>query len=248
MQAVILLAGYGSRINRTDLPHKALLQFGDGTLLSRHLSCLQAMEIEKTLLVLGHNKEAVKTYVNGLNMDLSIEYIDNPVYLTTGNTLSMAMGLRQSREDTLILDGDVLYPPSSFADYVGNSPASSFAITHVAVDDEECSKVLLHPSGTIHAFITKRHLTEDEKTRYEFAGEAIGIFKLSEEDVNKFLLLYGQKEAEYEKTLWEIPFTEFSGQIDLHPYYLPETGLFEIDTQKDYEEALAYFEKHRKLY
>lgn len=248
MQAVILLAGYGSRLNRTDLPHKVLLPFGDSTLLSRHLSCLKEIKIEKVVLVLGHNMEAVKAYVDGLNMDLRIEFTNNPAYLTTGNTLSMAMGLRQAKGDTLILDGDVLYPPSNFEDYVLNSPASSFAITHVDVDDEECSKVLLNSAGTIHAFITKRHLTVEEKANYKFAGEAIGIFKLAAADVKKFLDLYHQKEVEYETTLWEIPFSEFARQVDLHPHFLSETGLFEIDTQEDYEQALAYFVKHPELY
>ncbi|MDP7610820.1 MAG: NTP transferase domain-containing protein, partial [Nitrospinaceae bacterium] len=63
MHAVILLAGYGSRLNRDDLPHKCLLPFNEETLLSRHLSCLKVLGIECVHLVVGHNKEAVKEYV-----------------------------------------------------------------------------------------------------------------------------------------------------------------------------------------
>ncbi len=51
MQAVILIAGYGSRLNRDDVPHKCLLPFGNDTLLSRHLFTLQQAGIEKTVLV-----------------------------------------------------------------------------------------------------------------------------------------------------------------------------------------------------
>ena len=89
MEAIILLAGYGSRLNRQDIAHKSLLPFGDGTLLSRHLSCLEELKIEKTHLVLGHNKEQVESYVRSLRLDLPIQIIDNKVYRTTGNTLSM---------------------------------------------------------------------------------------------------------------------------------------------------------------
>ena len=46
MQAVILLAGYGSRLGRDDIFHKSLLPFGDETLLSRHLTCLDALNID----------------------------------------------------------------------------------------------------------------------------------------------------------------------------------------------------------
>ena len=86
MEAIILLAGYGSRLDRQDLPHKTLLPFGEETLLSRHLKCLQALGIRKTHLILGHNAPALQTYVQDLNLDLPIHFIDNPVYRTTGKT------------------------------------------------------------------------------------------------------------------------------------------------------------------
>ncbi len=248
MEAVILLAGYGSRLSRQDIPHKSLLPFGNDTLLSRHLSCLQELEIERTHLVLGHNKENVESYVHSLQLDLPIQFIDNKVYRTTGNTLSMVMGLRQCAGDVLILDGDVLYPRRVFIDYARQSDASSFALTPGNIDDEESAKVLLKPSGVIHAFITKRHLTEAEKNGSQFGGEAIGFFKLSAQNVNKFLDLYAKQEAEYEIALWEIPFTEFAQQADLHAWQTANTDCFEIDTQEEYEHALDYFERNRDVY
>jgi choline kinase len=248
MEAIILLAGYGSRLNRPDIPHKSLLPFGNDTLLSRHLSCLEEMKIDRTHLVLGHNKEKVESYVRSLPLDMSIQFVDNKVYRTTGNTLSMVMGLQQSRGDVLILDGDVLYPRSVFIDYAGQSDASSFAMTPGDIDDEESTKVLLKPSGIIHAFITKRHLTTEEKHDFKFAGEAIGFFKLSEPNVKKFVDLYKKHEAEYEKVLWEIPFTEFAQQVDLKTWTTANTDCFEIDTQEEYEHALAHFERNKDLY
>jgi len=115
MQAVILLAGYGSRLNRDDIPHKSLLPFDDETLLSRHLTCLDSLGISCAYLVVGHNKEDVKQYVSDLNIGLECNFIDNDVYRTTGNTLSMVMGLRYCSEDVVILDGDVLILNPSFA-------------------------------------------------------------------------------------------------------------------------------------
>lgn len=248
MEAVILLAGYGSRLNRQDIPHKSLLPFGNDTLLSRHLSCLQELEIDRTHLVLGHNKEKVENYVRSLQLGLPIQFIDNKVYRTTGNTLSMVMGLQQCAGDVLILDGDVLYPRSVFIDYARQSDASSFALTPGKIDDEESAKVLLKPSGVIHAFITKRHLTEAEKNGFKFGGEAIGFFKLSAQNVKKFLDLYAKEEAEYENVLWEIPFTEFAQQADLKTWTTANTDCFEIDTQEEYQHALDYFERNRDMY
>ena len=111
MEAIILLAGYGSRLDRNELPHKGLLAFGEETLLSRHLKCFQVLGIQKTHLILGHKAAVLKSYVQGFNLDLPVHFIDNPLYRSTGNTLSMVMGLKHCQKETLILEGDVLYPP-----------------------------------------------------------------------------------------------------------------------------------------
>ena len=81
-------------------------------------------------------------------------------------------GLRHCEGETLILDGDLLYPPQALTDYVKNAPRSSFALIPADIEDAECAKVLLNPSGTIHAFITKRALTKDERSVFVFGGEA----------------------------------------------------------------------------
>ena len=248
MEAIILLAGYGSRLDRQDLPHKALLPFGEETLLSRHLKCLKTLDVQRIHLVLGHNASALKSYVQDLKLGLPIHFIDNPVYRTTGNTLSMVMGLKHCHEETLILDGDVLYPPQALIEYAQKAPRSSFALIPADIDNAECAKVLLNPSGTIHAFITKRELTEEEKSGFGFGGEAIGFFVLRQKDVPRFIALYENNEPTYRPVLWEIPFTEFAQNTSLHPWNILQEGCFEIDTQEDYTTALNYFQSHLDEY
>ena len=249
MQAVILLAGYGSRLSRDDLPHKSLLPFGGETLLSRHLTCLEVLEIERVHLVVGHNKEAVREYVLGLNLELDCNFIDNDMYRTTGNTLSMVMGLSCCQGDVIILDGDVLYPRPVFYDYVKNSKPTSFAVVPSDIDNTESAKVLIQSNGNIEAFVTKRDLTLKEKVGFNFGGEAIGFFKLSVEDRKKFIEHYEKFKSEYIKTLWEIPFTNFAKYVDLSPWFVTQgPACFEIDTQEDYEQALSSFLINRKSY
>ena len=101
----------------------------------------------------------------------------------------MVMGLKYCQKEILILDGDVLYPPEALIYYVQQSPRSSFALVPADINDAECAKVLLNPSGTINAFITKRALTEEEKSGFGFGGEAIGFFMLRQEDVLRFVAL-----------------------------------------------------------
>ena len=246
MQAVILLAGYGSRLGRDDIPHKSLLPFGEETLLSRHLISLDFLRISCVYLVVGHNKEDVKQYVRGLDLELEFKFIDNDLYRTTGNTLSMVMGLRCCTEDVVVLDGDVLYPQSEFCRYVENSESTSFALTPSAIDNTESTKTMIRSDGKIGMFVTKRDLTLEEKANFTFGGEAIGFFKLSFENCKKFIAHYENFESRYLELLWEIPFTEFAKSVDLG-FWLVNQGpdCFEIDTEADYEQALSTFQKYR---
>jgi len=246
MQAVILLAGYGSRLNRDDIPHKSLLPFDDETLLSRHLTCLDSLGISCVYLVVGHNKEDVKQYVRGLNLGLECNFIDNEVYRTTGNTLSMVMGLRYCREGVVVLDGDVLYPKSEFCKYVKNSEPTSFALVPANIDNTESTKTLTRSDGKVEMFVTKRDLTLEEKVNFGFGGEAIGFFKLSSEDCKKFIEHYENFESKYLELLWEIPFTDFAKFVDLSVWLITQgPACFEIDTQDDYEQALLTFQKYK---
>ena len=96
MQAVILMAGYGSRLDLPGLPHKVFLRFGEETLLSRHLRCLENMGVGKTLLVVGYNAAEVRVRVLKMGVKMPVEFVDNDVYRTTGNTLSLVLGLRRT--------------------------------------------------------------------------------------------------------------------------------------------------------
>jgi choline kinase len=248
MQAVILLAGSGSRLKQKNLAHKSLLEIGNETLLSRHLTSLQELGIERVHLILGHNADHLKNYVHRLNLSIPINFVDNPVYDTTGNTLSVVLGLREFQDDALIMDGDVLYPRKVFYDYVRNSPSSTFAIVPVHIENEEAAKVILREDGSIKAFVSKRGLTDEEVSRYEFSGEAVGFFKFSASDCKTFLKLYQANEPEYIETLWEIAFTDLAHKVKLLPWQLKEEGCYEIDTQTDYEHALKHFNEARDFY
>lgn len=248
MQAVILLAGYGSRLKRDDIPHKCLLPFGDETLLSRHLTILQSLGMERTVLVVGHNKEAVKNYAQSLELNMPVEFVDNDRYETTGNTLSLVMGLRNREGDVLAMDGDVLYPRAALEDYVRQSQPSSFAVTPVDIDDTEATKVLLRDDQTIESFVTKRDLTKAEKSKFLMAGEAIGFFMLSQPVVSDLVTLYDREEARFIQALWEIIFNEVTPHHKIHPYPIPSGGCIEIDTQEDYEDALRLYQSQPEKY
>ncbi len=241
MQAVILLAGYGSRLKRDDIPHKCLLPFGNETLLSRHLNILETLGMDRAVLVVGHNKEAMKRYTGGLDLNLPVEFVDNDRYETTGNTLSLVMGLRGREGEFLVMDGDVLYPRPVLTEYVRQSRPSSFAVTPVDIDDTEATKVLLRADQTIASFVTKRDLTQEEKSKFHMAGEAIGFFMLTPAVAGHLVDRFDREEPRFIQTLWEIIFNEITPQEEIHSYPIPSGECIEIDTQDDYETALRLY-------
>jgi choline kinase len=158
------------------------------------------------------------------------------------------LGLREAQGEVLIMDGDVLYPREVFYDYVRRSPTSTFAIVPVPIDNEEAAKVILRDDGSIKAFVSKRLLTDEERSRYKFSGEAVGFFKFSADASKTFLDLYQTYEDEYIKLLWEIPFSDLAEKVELLPWPLDKEGCYEIDTQSDYKEALNHFNSARSFY
>lgn len=248
MQAVILIAGYGSRLKRDDIPHKCLLPFGDETLLSRHLDVLQSLGMERTVLVVGHNKEAIKSYTRNLTHTMPVDIVDNDEYLTTGNTLSMILGLRGRAGEFLVMDGDVLYPKPFLEEYVRESRPSSFAVTPVDINDTEATKALLRADKTIESFIYKRDLTEAEKTDFHMAGEAIGFLMLTQAVAADLVSRFDQEVDRLSQSPWEILFNEVTPHKEIQIYSLPSGGCIEIDTQSDYEEALQMYQSQREKY
>jgi choline kinase len=204
--------------------------------------------MEQTVLVVGHNKEAVKSYARSLELSMRVEFVDNDRYETTGNTLSLVMGLRNREGEFLVMDGDVLYPHAALEEYVRQSRPSSFAVTPVDIDDTEATKVLLRNDQTIESFVTKRDLTQEEKSKFHMAGEAIGFFMLTEAVARSIESLYDREEARFKQALWEIIFNEITPQNEIRPYPLPGGGCIEIDTQKDYEEALRIYRSQPENY
>ena len=172
-----------------------------------------------------------------------MEFVDNPDYRTTGNTLSLVLGLHGRNGDVLVMDGDVLYPRAVLETYLQQSQPSSFAVVPVDIDDTEATKVLLNSSGRIHAFVTKRDLTDAEKQNYKVAGEAIGFFQLSPQVVQRLIDAYQNAEQELVGQLWEFLFNKITGEAEIQAWPLPDTRCIEIDTQEDYEAALQQFQE-----
>jgi len=89
MKAVIIAAGFGSRLWQTSyqIP-KTLLPFGQGTILSTIISQLIAAGITEIIIVVGFNREYIVRYLEEKPVEVPLRFVENLEW-ERGNALSV---------------------------------------------------------------------------------------------------------------------------------------------------------------
>ena len=81
MQAVILAAGMGKRLKDLTADNtKCMVKVNGVTLIERMLKQLNALKLSKIVIVIGYEGKKLTDYIESLNIETPILYIDNPVY------------------------------------------------------------------------------------------------------------------------------------------------------------------------
>lgn len=108
----MLAAGVGRRLfgDGNDDPPKALLQFGDKTLLARHIEVLTALGVEELIVVVGHKKEMIKDELARVAPKGFARTLFNPRFKESPIlSLATAGEVLRSGERVLFMDADVYY-------------------------------------------------------------------------------------------------------------------------------------------
>jgi CTP:phosphocholine cytidylyltransferase-like protein len=107
VSVIILAAGQGSRLAPlTNHCHKSLLPFGDEPLLVRTIRQLHSIGLLSIRIVVGHLQETIKKAL--LPFHPSIQFINNSLYATDTNSLSLHLGLEGIVNPVLIIEADVV--------------------------------------------------------------------------------------------------------------------------------------------
>ena len=187
MKAIILAAGVGRRLKST-LP-KTLLEFEKGkTFLSNILDNLYSNGLKEIVCVVGYKKELI------MEKYPTLLYVYNPKFAFTNTGFSLRMALMSIEpDDLLIINGDVYFERASWFRSLFNIEGNVVAVKRASCGEEEV-KVLLDGEGKV---IEISKLVPCEKAY----GEAIGIYKVSEQYFNDLLESLNQLEDEdfYEK-------------------------------------------------
>jgi choline kinase len=197
MRAILLVAGVGRRLGNAERP-KSMLEFGGKTLIARHLAALEHAKCAHLTVVVGHLQDQIRSEIARVSPAFPVTVRDNPHY-REGSVVSLHTAREDlsSSEPTLIMDGDVLYPPT-FLSMLRDAPAeSSFLVDRRSHETGE--EMMVGVRGGRARRIARRVGPD-----WDLVGESIGFFKCGPrhaEDMRAALEAHvaaGHRNTEYE--------------------------------------------------
>lgn len=168
MKVVILAAGKGSRLGQSG--PKPLTQLINGkSILEHQLELLKKhVSLDNVLVVVGYKKEKIMEQFPDLG------YVFNPKFASTNTSKSLLAALKKCSEDTLWLNGDVVFHPSVLDKLLSN-PRTSMVVNVGPVGEEEV-KYRQDAKGKI--LEVSKHVKDPQ-------GEALGINFCSAADLSQ---------------------------------------------------------------
>ncbi len=177
---------------------KALIPWGDGTIIDQQLERLHQAGLDDVTVVVGFQADRVKAHVG--KRWPNVKFIDNPAYMDTNTGKSMLIGLQGLGPGAVVaLNGDVV-----FDDGVLQSITDDAAVTSLAVDPRVCG------DEEIKFRIREGRLMALSK-QVHGEGEAVGINFYCEADRPLFeqALTYLDADAYFERAIEHmLPYTQ----------------------------------------
>lgn len=250
MQAVILAAGMGRRLAPlTNTQTKCMVKLHDRTLIERSLDALTSAGVDRIVLVVGYGAAGVQDLIGDSYQGVPVHYVRNDEYATTNNIWSLHLAREEfAKDDTLLLEGDLVYDPS-IIDKLLKTSESNVAIVAKHEAWMDGTVVTLGGDNRIQQFIPKRSMQGHEFDRYY---KTVNIYKFSRDFIRgcylPFLDAYirsaGTNEY-YEQVLRVV-----AGLDQQELVGMPLTGekWYEIDDIQDYEIAETLFAPESKAY
>ncbi|MBL6765231.1 MAG: NTP transferase domain-containing protein [Verrucomicrobiae bacterium] len=239
--AVVLLAGYGSRLSGLTRDPKSLLKVGDRSILKRHLAAFRRLGFRRVVLVVGYRKDLVIAEAGAAADALEIHVVANDDYERKGNGCSLLMGLEAAKGAVVVFDGDLVYSPSILERFMAGSARNAVLIGPAAMDDVECTKALTDETNHVRKMVDKRLISDEELIAHRFAGEAIGVMKFDDAHRLHLIELLRDYYSEENRLLhnWEHPLNRFIARHDVAGHHEASEDWIEIDTPEDFEAACA---------
>ena len=179
MQAIILAAGMGRRLGEFTADNtKCMLEVNGVRLIDRMLCQLDALNLDRIVIVNGYEGEKLRNYINKRYPDKPIIFVDNPIYDKTNNIYSLwlARGY-MAEEDTLLLESDLIFDDSILSAAV-NAEYPNVALVAKYQTWMDGTMVRIDDENNIVNFIPKKAFKYEDVPYYY---KTVNVYRLSKD-------------------------------------------------------------------
>ena len=235
LQAVILAAGIGARLNsEIDSLPKGLIEIGGKTLLEYSLEALIHNDIRDVIMVVGFQHEKIRNRFGSRYRGLKIEYVLNEKYADSGSMCSFAMVQDLIEEDIILLESDLLYEPRAISILLNAGYRNCILVTKLSRSGDEvyiCTneKQEITALGKKIPLNRKRNAIGELAGLSRFEGNFLDfVFKKSSKDIVEGKLNYHYEECIFDTSRYTEP---------VYAVFADDLVWLEIDTEKDLKKA-----------
>jgi choline kinase len=235
IRAILLVAGVGRRLGAQH--PKSLLEFGGKSLLQRHVDALATIGASSLTIVVGHLEDQIRAVVARMTTKLPIEFRTNE-HFREGSVVSLwtARDALSSTEATLVMDGDVLYPPSLLARLRDGGGESALLVDRRS--EETGEEMMVGVRGGRAWTIARRVGKGDADGPWDQVGESVGFLKVGASHAAPLrAALEAHVAAGHRNTEYEAVYATF---MRTHPIGIVDVGdapWTEIDFEEDVAKA-----------
>lgn len=243
MQAIILAAGMGKRLKELTANNtKCMVKVNGVTLIGRMLRQLDALKLDRIVIVVGYEGEKLTQYVNALSIATPVVFVDNPVYDKTNNIYSLSLAKEfLLQDDTLLLESDLIFEDAVLHKLL-DDPRQTLALVDKYESWMDGTVVTLDADDNILSFVPGSKFNFDDIPGYY---KTVNIYKFSkyfsQTHYVPFLEAYtralGNNEY-YEQVLKVITLLE---KPDIWALRLSGEAWYEIDDIQDLDIAQSIF-------
>lgn len=253
MQAIILAAGMGRRLGEFTADNtKCMLEVNGVRLIDRMLYQLEALNLNRIVIVTGYEGEKLQTYINKNYPDKDIVFVNNPIFDKTNNIYSLwlARGY-MAEDDTLLLESDLIFD-NSILNAAINCEYPNIALVAKYQTWMDGTMVRIDDENNIVNFIPKKAFKYEDVPYYY---KTVNIYRLSKEFCSKhylpfleaYIKVLGENEY-YEQVLRVITLID---KANIKALPVGNATWYEIDDVQDLRIAETIFatqeEKLKKL-
>ncbi len=177
MQGLILAAGMGKRLkNLTQNNTKCMVKVNGVSLIDRMLHQLEKIHLSRIVIVVGYEGKKLMDYIDTLDIQTPICFVDNAIYDKTNNIYSLSLAKEYLlKEDTILLESDLIFEDSVLQELLEDSRETLALVDkYESWMDGTCIKI--GEDDSIEAFIPgKKFVFEDIPQYYK----TVNIYKFS---------------------------------------------------------------------